>query len=378
MRIETRWRNIEPIRPLEEAISKRAERLKRTIGRFDPERGGVELTVQVEHSAKRELYEISGNLHLTNHISLFAREQGHDVLAAIGATFDELARQVRKLKSRYASTKKSGAARGAASEPEGTGAEDNEEAGEEPEQTAAGPDLEVDSMRLDRERLGRLARTIHRELRYQLALQDLREDQVNPVGILDEAIAAAIPRLQEQRRTADSEVVLVQEAMAAVQRRVGELVERRTRDDLSTNASVPAEEKLDRLEAATESYLAPLLDESLCFEDLLPNPGASPEDVASTLELEERIDRLLTEFPQVVRNVFLLSTLENLSPEQVGEVLHINEEAVRTHLSSAREAVRHGLEPEMSPSLRRLFGLENHPVSTPPGTKGYSSVAKEL
>jgi ribosomal subunit interface protein len=373
MRIETRWRNLEPIHGVEQVIAKRAERLKRTVGRFDPERGGVELTIQVEHVSKRDLYEVSCGLHLTNHSHLFAREEGHDLFASLNEAFNELARQVRKLKSRYAATKKSASMRGEAGRPEES--EEDEESYLDRDQ----PQGEPETSQLDREQLARLARTIHRELRFQAALHDLPEDQTSPMSVLDEAIAAALPRLQEQRSGPAADVVLIQEAMATVQRRVGELLQRASRLELSTDASVPTEEKRDRLEGAGESYLAPFLEESLHFEDLLPMDGASPEEVTATLELEERIDHLLREFPPLVRGVFLLSALEGLSAEQVGEALNLNEETVRTHLTTAREAVRKGLEPELSPALRRVLGLANHAGrSAERNPRRYSSVAKEL
>jgi RNA polymerase sigma factor (sigma-70 family) len=374
MRIETRWRSLEPVTSIEEAIAKRAERLKRTIGRFDPERGGVELSIQIEYSQKRSVYEVSGHLHLTNQSRLFAREESHDALVCIGAVIDELARQVRKLKARYETAKKS----------PGPAAEESEFVAEE-EDTAetsvsarrdAAPGGDATGAPLERKQLSRLARTIRRELRYHVALHDLPGDQISPIAVLDDAIATALPRLQEQSHDGAQDVILVQEAMGAVQRRVADLLARSARNDVSMEATAPGQENRDRLDGASETYLAPLFDVSLHFEDLLPTPGASPEDVAATLELEERVEDVLKAFPPVVRSVFLLSTLEDLSPEQVGQALNINEEAARTHLSEAREALRRGLEPEISPELRQFIGLEPHRPES--HAQRYSSVAKEL
>jgi len=56
-----------------------------------------------------------------------------------------------------------------------------------------------------------------------------------------------------------------------------------------------------------------------------------------------------------VRRVFLLSTLENLSLDQVARALNINEDAARTHLDEAREGLRVGLDEDLSPSWRRLL-----------------------
>jgi RNA polymerase sigma factor (sigma-70 family) len=110
------------------------------------------------------------------------------------------------------------------------------------------------------------------------------------------------------------------------------------------------------LAGANEAWLAPFVDENLHFEDLLPIDGATPDEVAETLELEERIDRALAEHPPVVRSVFLLSTLENLTLAQVAQSLRINEEAVRRHLDEAREAVLREVE-QTSPSWRRILSI---------------------
>jgi RNA polymerase sigma factor (sigma-70 family) len=208
---------------------------------------------------------------------------------------------------------------------------------------------------LSRDDVARLARSVRRELRYHLSLHDLDEDRINPLAVLDEAIASVMPRLQEAQSPRGLEVVLVQEAMAAVTRRIAQLLEKLGREEISTDDPVPSMDKKDRLDGASESYLTSLIDEDLRFEDLLPAPGEAPDTVAETLELEDRIDEVLGTFPLVARNCFLLSTLENLSHEQVAQALNINEEAVRNHIGEAREALRKGLDSELSPSWRKIL-----------------------
>src|SRR5215212_3637591 len=116
MRTEIRWHNLDPIPGVEETIGKRVERLKRTVGRFDPDRGGVELIVQIGQLSKRDLYDVSGNLHLTTSHRLYARDESHDLHVAISQTFDDLARQVRKLKTQLSESRKSGVAMNEAAE----------------------------------------------------------------------------------------------------------------------------------------------------------------------------------------------------------------------------------------------------------------------
>lgn len=358
MQIETRWRNMDPIEGLEPLIARNAERLKRVVGRFDPERGGVELAVHIEHLPKRERYDVSGSLHLTNHSRLFAREESHDVQVAIGTMFDELNRQVRKLKARYDTAKRSGPATEDQANRMADALAESEDEPTEPPSSAASASDGAGSSRLDREQLGRLARMIRRELRFQTAMHDFDDESIDPVTVMDETVAAAIPRLDEMDGDADTEIILIQEAMAAVHRRIQGLLERSGGSEISTSESAGSPDKRDRLESATDRHLAPFFEESLRFGDLLPVDGAAPDEVAQTLEMEDTLDRILSKFPAVVRRVFLLSTLENLSLDQVARALNINEDAARTHLDEAREGLRVGLDEDLSPSWRRLLALE--------------------
>jgi RNA polymerase sigma factor (sigma-70 family) len=349
---------MEPISQVDEVVEKHAERLKRTIGRFDPDRGGVELTITIEHLLKRDLYEVSGNLHLTNHHRLYARDENKDVQVGIGQTFDDLARQVRKLKTQLSSSRKAGSL--AMNEAADLIAEEAGTEDEEPSELegVAGRAEAADrrSGLLNRERLARLARTVRRELRYHTSLHDLAEDAIDPISVIDEAIAAALPRLDEGAEDDTIEPLLLQEVMSAVHRRVTEKVE------ATENPDVPTEQVVHSHAAGLESgsnsrYLMPFLEMEggLMVEDLLPVDGATPDEVAETLEMEDRIDRVLSKFSPVVRKTFLLSTLENLSMEQVARTLNINEEGVRTHLAEAREALAEELRDELSPDwLRRL------------------------
>jgi ribosomal subunit interface protein len=360
MRTEVRWRQTDALPQVEQIVEKRVERLKRVVGRFDPGSGGVELIVQIEHMAKRDLFEVSGNLHLTTAHRLYAREENHDLHVAIGQMFDDLARQVRKVKTHVVTERKSALPMNEAADlmAEEEGGEDEEEPEVERRSNAA---LEEELGRqLTREQVSRLGRTVRRELRYRMTQHDLDEELIDPSAVLDEAVAATLERLQGGGGARGVEAILVQEAMSAVQSRVTELLEETNRADISTEQMAPVAPRSEESGSNSRNWseLVDLDEPRLLYESLLPGGEATPEEVTEILEMEERIDSILSKHPPVMRNVFLLMTLENLTEEQVARALGINEDSVRVHLREAREVVRRELEQEMSPTWRRILAGE--------------------
>ncbi len=335
MKVEIKWRNHEPRKQMEAAVSRRAERLERVVGSFN--RGNTTLFVQIEYLPKRYIYQISASLKLA-HQRLYVREEGHEPLTSIAKTLDELARKVRKLKSKFQSRRTETPHLADHAWPDDFG----EQAEEEPP---------VAIPTIGRQQLSRLARMIHRELRYYSATHDFDVTQISPQSILDETIAAALPQIEEPGGPS-IESILLREAMAAIHRRVQGLLDAVDRDDQSTEASVPSETKRDQLSAGGERHLAPLLEENLRFEDLLPVDGATPEEMAATYEAEEKVDEVLRALPSRTRNVFMLHVIEGMSMNQVAQTLKIQLESAGEHLTHALDMLR--TDPELQEMLPRL------------------------
>jgi len=372
MRIDIRWRNMDAVLGLEEAVRERADRLHRSIGRFDPESGGTDLIVHLEHFSKKNLYEASASLHLTTHNHLHARGEGNDVMASVGQAFDELARQVRKIKARYDSALKNSPAMDQAAVLLGGEHDDDdgEEVIQEEEELLAHRNDVARSAALAPEQMGRLVRSIRRELRFQIATNDLEEGRIDPLAVLDEAVAATLSRLGDA--PGDSvEMILHQEAMSAVERRIRAMLDENSRGDISTERVIPEEDPDDEIDnGSNTAYLQPLLDleGSLHVEDTIAVDRASPDEVAETLELEDRIDVILRQYPAVVRSTFLLATLEDLSLEQVARTLGISPETATEHLATARRVVAQALEPDVSPYWRRILSKQAPRQQSPTST----------
>ena len=102
MRTEVKWRNVDSAEQdeIQPAIDRQFERLQRVLGSLDKKESS--LTIQVEFHEKRNSFEVSANLH-TAHQHLFTKEEGTEAVGTVGKAFDEMARQVRKLKAKFQS-----------------------------------------------------------------------------------------------------------------------------------------------------------------------------------------------------------------------------------------------------------------------------------
>ncbi len=76
----------------------------------------------------------------------------------------------------------------------------------------------------------------------------------------------------------------------------------------------------------------------------LPDPRAEAGDArVSGLELEERLRALLVELPETQRTALLLSRVEGLRYEEIGDVLGCTEQAVKSLIFRATRRLKEGL-----------------------------------
>lgn len=85
------------------------------------------------------------------------------------------------------------------------------------------------------------------------------------------------------------------------------------------------------------------LDEPIEWEP--PDHGPSPEEHLLQQELVERVQRLIQQMPPDYKEIILLREYEEMSYEQMAEVLGITLEAVRSRLARARAWLRTRLSP---------------------------------
>ncbi len=81
------------------------------------------------------------------------------------------------------------------------------------------------------------------------------------------------------------------------------------------------------------------------FEWDPPDTGLTPEEHLLQQELVERVQRLIQQMPPDYKEIILLREYEEMSYEQMAEVLGISLEAVRSRLARARAWLRNRLAP---------------------------------
>ena len=77
--------------------------------------------------------------------------------------------------------------------------------------------------------------------------------------------------------------------------------------------------------------------------DHLPSPQRGAERVLLDAERTELLQQLISALPDALRDALVLSTLEELSPRDVGAILDLSEAAVRSRSFRARQILRERL-----------------------------------
>jgi RNA polymerase sigma-70 factor (ECF subfamily) len=85
------------------------------------------------------------------------------------------------------------------------------------------------------------------------------------------------------------------------------------------------------------------------------NPGASPEQQASDIEIRALLESAVEALPDEFRAVFVLRAVEGMSGAEVAECLGIGEETVKTRLYRARGRLQEMLAASIEPALPSLY-----------------------
>jgi RNA polymerase sigma-70 factor (ECF subfamily) len=72
-------------------------------------------------------------------------------------------------------------------------------------------------------------------------------------------------------------------------------------------------------------------------------PACGPEEQAQTRELSALIEEATAELPEIYREVFVLSDVQELSNAEIGSLLGLSLPAVKSRLHRARLLLRHSL-----------------------------------
>ena len=92
-------------------------------------------------------------------------------------------------------------------------------------------------------------------------------------------------------------------------------------------------------------------EESPCrgIKDALVDDSASPFEAARQRELQERVEEELRQVPEPYRTTVVLRDLEELSYEEIAEVMETTLGTVKSRLMRGRDALRKRLEPLLRP-----------------------------
>jgi RNA polymerase sigma-70 factor (ECF subfamily) len=96
---------------------------------------------------------------------------------------------------------------------------------------------------------------------------------------------------------------------------------------------------------------------ALRLSETLATPGASPLDEVMRREASERVEQVLSELPEPYRTTVVLRDVEELSYEQIAEVMEISLGTVKSRLVRGREALRRLLQrhaAELGPEFEAL------------------------
>ncbi len=95
------------------------------------------------------------------------------------------------------------------------------------------------------------------------------------------------------------------------------------------------------------------------IQDALTEDSArSPEGVAMRAQLRELLEQHIDLLPDAFRTVFMLRGVEEMSVEEVAEVLQIPEATVRTRFFRARSLLREGLASAIDVTLADAFAFD--------------------
>jgi RNA polymerase sigma factor (sigma-70 family) len=200
--------------------------------------------------------------------------------------------------------------------------------------------------------LPRLRRWVERELRFRFNNGQIREGQLRPDEVIDEAIASALDDRTEKPEKVRLEPWLYHLAGRAINR----LLQQNYGDD----GSVPLESVPRRtaLEAPGDDETFAQFnqpDDVMTQEGLIGDPRlATPEQNAQNDEMVAMIEMSLREAKPEDREAFILYTMEGFTTQEIAVITSRKPEDVRASIARARDHVRKAF-PGSEPIKTRLI-----------------------
>ena len=102
-------------------------------------------------------------------------------------------------------------------------------------------------------------------------------------------------------------------------------------------------------------------DDDRSYQDTLSDPGRSPFDVAADEEAHNILDSAMQGLNPTFRAAVVLRDMEDLSYEEIADILQINLGTVKSRIMRGREALRHALKARLAPATKEGTAMQWSP-----------------
>lgn len=102
-------------------------------------------------------------------------------------------------------------------------------------------------------------------------------------------------------------------------------------------------------------------DEERNYQDTLSDPGPSPYQMAAEDEAQHILEEAMQNLNPTFRAAIVLRDLEDMSYDEIAEVLQINLGTVKSRIMRGREALRHALSARLAPAAKESAAIHWSP-----------------
>jgi RNA polymerase sigma factor (sigma-70 family) len=313
---------------LEREINHLIEKLHKRLQVFRPEL--LHLKGVVEQSSPREGTTVSLNLRLPSG-QLAAQRSAQTAIVAVKSGFDDLLQQITRYKAMLRSSHKWTRRRSARSRSETQVPFEQTLASIQPS-TVSAEDIRC----YVNANLSRLERFVERELYFREASEQMTSDAVTKDEVIDEVIVGALGDGGDKPDKMALEPWLYRLAIHAI----GDLLALGSDNVVSVHLEDSA--RIPNVRGSDEAELQfHQPDETLTRESVIADRRiATPEDIASSDEINKLMEVALAAAKPRDREVFILHTMEGFSVAEIASITDRKPESITASINAAREHLR--------------------------------------
>ena len=102
-------------------------------------------------------------------------------------------------------------------------------------------------------------------------------------------------------------------------------------------------------------------DEERSYQDTLSDPGRTPYQIAADDEAHHILEDAMQKLNPTFRAAVVLRDLEDMSYEEIADILQINLGTVKSRIMRGREALRHALSARLAPAAKENAAMQWSP-----------------